>query len=86
MNQVVIHDLNDIMNATTLFETNISVYLEGKSYVTMTFCFFFFFFFFWVLGSFKKKKSVKRKLFLVNGKYSENLIKNITYFLEIIFY
>ena len=42
MNQVVIHDLNDIMNAIILFETNISVYLDGKSSVTIIFCLFFF--------------------------------------------
>ena len=62
MNQVVIHDLNDIMNAIILFETNISVYLDGKSSVTIIFCLFL------VLGGIKKK-SVKRKLFLVNRKF-----------------
>ena len=59
MNQVVIHDLNDIMNAIILFETNISVYLDGKSSVTIIFCLFFFF----VLGGIKKRNVLKENYF-----------------------
>ena len=58
MNQVVIHDLNDIMNAIILFETNISVYLDGKSSVTIIFCLFFF-----VLGGIKKRNVLKENYF-----------------------
>lgn len=45
MNQVVIHNLNDIMNAIVfLLETNITVYFDGKSSVTIIFYFSAFFY------------------------------------------
>ena len=62
MNQVDIHNLNDIMNAVVfLFETNITVYFDGKFSITIVFWLF-------LCLVALKKKCVKRKLFLVNRK------------------